>query len=39
MSARGALGIALAGAGALTLLNVQRFDWSSDSSAASCCSS
>jgi drug/metabolite transporter (DMT)-like permease len=32
MSARGALGIALAGAGALTLLNVQRFDWSSDSS-------
>ena len=32
MSARGALGIALAGAGALTLLNVHHFDWSSDSS-------
>ena len=31
LSARPALGIALAGAGALALLNAQRFDWSSDS--------
>ena len=31
LSARPALGIALAGAGALALLNAQRFDWSSAS--------
>ena len=31
LTARPALGIVLAGAGALALLNAQRFDWSSDS--------
>jgi drug/metabolite transporter (DMT)-like permease len=31
MTARAAAGIALAGAGALALLNAQRFDWGSDS--------
>lgn len=31
LTARPALGILLAGAGALALLNAQRFDWSSDS--------
>jgi drug/metabolite transporter (DMT)-like permease len=31
VSARPALGLVLAGAGALALLNAQRFDWSSDS--------
>lgn len=32
MSVRAGAGIALAGAGALALLNAQRFDWASDSS-------